>query len=63
MFARTLIVAGGLVLVLAGAAAAQTVVTGSVNRIDQPASVIVLQDGRMVAFSPAPWSPSTTVSS
>jgi len=48
MFARTLIVAGGLVLMLVGAAAAQTVVTGTVNRIDQPASVIVLQDGRMV---------------
>src|SRR2546427_8943548 len=48
MFARTLIVAGGLVLALVGAAAAQTVVTGTVTRIDQPASVIVLQDGRMV---------------
>jgi len=48
MFARALIVAGGLVLMLVGAAAAQTVVTGTVNRIDQPASVIVLQDGRMV---------------
>ena len=48
MFARTLIVAGGLVLALAGAAAAQTVVTGTVTRIDQPASVIILQDGRMV---------------
>src|SRR5437667_11906873 len=48
MFARTLIAAGGLVLALAGAAAAQTVVTGTVTRIDQPASVIILQDGRMV---------------
>ena len=48
MFARTLIVAGGLVLALVGAAVAQTVVTGTVTRIDQPASVIVLQDGRMV---------------
>jgi hypothetical protein len=48
MFARTLIVAGALVLALGGAAAAQTVVTGTVNRIDEPASVIVLQDGRMV---------------
>jgi len=48
MFARTLIVAGGLVLALVSAAAAQTVVTGTVTRIDQPASVIVLQDGRMV---------------
>src|SRR2546430_1987736 len=48
MFARTLIVAGGLVLAPVGAAAAQTVVTGTVTRIDQPASVIVLQDGRMV---------------
>src|SRR5881409_656877 len=48
MFPRTLIAAGGLVLALAGAAAAQTVVTGTVTRIDQPASVIVLQDGRMV---------------
>src|SRR2546422_11270992 len=48
MFARTLIVAGGLVLALVGAPAAQTVVTGTVTRIDQPASVIVLQDGRMV---------------
>ncbi len=48
MFARTLIVAAGLVLALVGAAAAQTVVTGTVTRIDQPASVIVLQDGRMV---------------
>ena len=48
MFARTLIVAGGLALALAGVVAAQTVVTGTVTRIDQPASVIVLQDGRMV---------------
>src|SRR6266566_5044258 len=48
MFARTLIVAGGLVLALVGAAAAQTVVTGTVTRIDQPASVILLQDGRMI---------------
>src|SRR5437899_2542419 len=48
MFARTLIVAGGIVLALVGAAAAQTVVTGTVTRIDQPASVIVRQDGRMV---------------
>ena len=48
MFARTLIVAGGLSLALVGAAVAQTVVTGTVTRIDQPASVIVLQDGRMV---------------
>src|SRR5262249_51028488 len=48
MFARTLIVAGGLVLALVGAAAAQTVVTGTVTRIDQLAGVIVLQDGRMI---------------
>src|SRR5262245_62255917 len=48
MFARTLIVAGGLALALAGVVAAQPVVTGTVTRIDQPASVIVLQDGRIV---------------
>src|SRR5437899_12887042 len=48
MVARALLAAGGLVLALAGAAAAQTVVTGTVTRIDQPASVIILQDGRMV---------------
>ena len=48
MFARTLIVAGGLVLALAGAAAAQTVVTGTVTRVDQPAALILLQDGRMI---------------
>ncbi len=29
-------------------AAAQTVVTGTVTRVDQPADVIVLQDGRMI---------------
>jgi len=45
MFARTLFVAGGLVLALAGAAAAQTVVTGTVTRVDEAAAVIVLQDG------------------
>jgi hypothetical protein len=48
MFARTLLVAGALVLALAGAAAAQAVVTGTVTRVDQPAAVIVLQDGRMI---------------
>src|SRR5439155_762541 len=63
MFARTLIVAGGLVLALVGAAVAQTVVTGTVTRIDQPASVIVLQDGRMVRVPAATvtTAPSTTV--
>ncbi len=48
MFARTLLVAGGLVPTLTGAAAAEAVVTGTVTRVDPPASVVVLQDGQMI---------------
>src|SRR6266446_716515 len=52
MFARTLIVAGGLVLALVGAAAAQTVVSGRVTLIDSVENVLVLDGLRPIALTP-----------